>query len=115
MNGIHDIKKMRKNKRIGLLREKRAKKYLEIWFRWTVNKSNLAEDKYHYIDFICYNSKGEKIFVQVKGSNWLSKEPSEKAIAYAKKHNAMLYYVYVPPTYFSNVRLRRIRYEEQEN
>lgn len=87
------------DKWLGELRETRAKAFMEKWFRWDVKKANFAEDKYHYIDFVCSNSKGEKIFVQVKGMKRISYQPSQKALKFAIKNNAKLYYCFVPYNY----------------
>lgn len=99
---------MNRNKYLGNIREKRAKAFLEQNYNWFVQKTNLAIDKYHYIDFECLNSKNEICYVQVKGYAFLKKKPAEQAIKFTKKHNAKLYYCFVPNKYLGKIFLKKI-------
>lgn len=102
------------NKNLGKIREKRAKAFLENNYKWFVQKTNLAIDKYHSIDFECLNSKNEKCFVQVKGYAFYKKKPDEKAIHYAKKCNAKLYYCFVPNYFSGKILLKKVDYGKED-
>ncbi len=99
-----------RNTNLGLIREKRAKTYMEKCLHWEVQKTTIALDKYHSIDFIATNKNNERMVIQVKGLSHLTKEPHPKAIEYAQNNNCKLYYIYVGCSYNSKIYTKK-KYE----
>lgn len=107
----------KRNKALGLWREKKVYHWVKNIWKWEIYKTNLVIDKYHALDFKCINSKGETCFIQVKGFSQRNKKISKKAIMFCKKTNAILYYAYVPdiivvPPYFEKIDMEK--FEENE-
>lgn len=101
---------MTRNSYVGQIREKRAKSFLEGCYKWKLQKTTIALDKYHSIDFIGEDIRGNKVLVQVKGKSWLDKDAEPKALEYAQANNIDLWYVYIGHEYNSKIYLKK-KYE----
>ncbi len=97
----------RKNENLGLIREKRAKLYMEKILKWNVQKTTIALDKYHSIDFMATDKNGVKSAIQVKGSSQCGKEPHPKAMEYAQTHQCKLYYIYLGSKYKTKIYMKK--------
>lgn len=109
------FRRITKNEKLGKEREARARGYIEKCLKWRVEKSNMAIDKYHAIDFICYNKFDELVFVQVKGTTMFNRKPEQKAVDYAIKHDAFLYYIYLPKNTSQQPLMKKIWLDKREN
>ncbi len=98
----------KRNRSLGIIREKRIYAYISKCLKWDIEKANYAYDKYHAIDFICRNKAGNLIFVQVKGTSQIHKPFAKSAIEIANKHKAQLYYFYVSNKYDSKIYMRKM-------
>ena len=84
--------------KLGNFREKKSSKFCYQKLKWKCFKANEALDKYHEIDLVAWNDN-QLVFIQVKSLKVIDKiQPSPKAIAKAKQHNASLYYFFVGGT-----------------
>lgn len=84
--------------KLGNFREKRVQSFVIKNWKWKCFKANEVLDKFHEIDLVAWNDN-QLVFIQVKSLKVIDKiQPSPKAIAKAKQHNASLYYFFVGGT-----------------
>ena len=90
-----DIPKLCDTHILGNFREKRAQNFIIKKWKWKCFKSNKSLDQFHDIDLVAWNDE-QLAFIQVKSLKMINKlMPSNKAITFAKQHQALLYYVFV--------------------